>query len=86
MQRIGPDRTVKNKWLWKGMKKIGLDIINIAADDVKELRELGLVLRENGDFVSANLISEKSGNPLVSPYIIKKILIMALWLLFICQV
>ncbi|MCH2693903.1 MAG: hypothetical protein MK025_04195 [Acidobacteriia bacterium] len=73
MQRIGPDRTVKNKWLWKGMKKIGLDIINIAADDVKELRELGLVLRENGDFVSANLISEKSGNPLVSPYIIKKI-------------
>ena len=57
MQRIGPDRTVKNRWLWKGMQRIGLDIINIAADDVKELRELGLVLRENGYFVSANLIS-----------------------------
>lgn len=73
MQRIGHDRTVKNKWLWMGMQKIGLDIINIAADDVAELLSLGVVLKENGYFVSANLISEKSGNPLVSPYIIKEI-------------
>ena len=71
MQRLGPDRAVKNEWLWKGMELLGIDVFNIGGNDVGELQALGLALRKNGRFISANLLSAQSGDPLLDPYLIK---------------
>ena len=73
MQRVGLDRTVKNKWLWRGMQRIGIELFNVAGNDVEELRTLGVELKKNGRFVSANLLSSQSGEPLLDPYVIKTI-------------
>ncbi len=73
MQRLGPDRTVKNEWLWKGMDLLGIEIFNIAGNDVEELRTLGVELKSNGRFISANLISSRSGAPLLDPYLVKTV-------------
>ena len=73
MQRLGPDRTVKNEWLWKGMELLGIDVLNIAGNDVEELQTLGLELKRNGRFISANLLSSQSGDLLLDPYLIKAV-------------
>lgn len=73
MQRLGPDRAVKNEWLWKGMELLEIEVFNIGGNDVEELQTLGLELRKNGRFISANLLSEPSGNPLLDPYVIKSV-------------
>ena len=71
MQRLGPDREIKNEWLWKGMELLGVEVFNIGGNDVGELQALGLELRKNGRFVSANLLSGQSGDPLLDPYLVK---------------
>ena len=73
MQRLGPDRAVKNEWLWKGMELLGIEVFNIGGNDVEELQTLGLELRKNGRFVSANLVSNRTGDPLLDPYVIKTV-------------
>ena len=71
MQRLGPDRAVKNEWLWKGMEHLGIEVFNIGGNDVEELRALGVELRKNGRFISANLLSNQTGDTLLDPYVIK---------------
>ena len=71
MQRLGPDREIKNEWLWKGMELLGIEVLNIGGNDVEELQALGVELGKNGRFVSANLLSGQSGDPLLDPYVIK---------------
>ena len=71
MQRLGPDRAVKNEWIWKGMELLGIEVFNIGGNDVGEIQALGLELRKNGRFISANLLSAQSGDPLLDPYLIK---------------
>lgn len=71
MQRLGPDRAVKNEWLWKGMELLEIDVFNIGGNDVEELQALGVELGKNGRFISANLLSGQSGDPLLDPYVIR---------------
>ena len=73
MQRLGPDRAVKNEWLWKGMELLGIEVLNIGGNDVEELGALGIELKRNGRFISANLLSVQSGDPLLDPYVIKTV-------------
>ena len=71
MQRLGPDRAIKNEWLWQGMELLGIEVFNIGGNDVEELQALGVELGKNGRFISANLLSDQSGDPLLDPYVIK---------------
>ena len=71
MQRLGPDRAIKNEWLWQGMELLGIEVFNIGGNDVEELQALGVGLGKNGRFISANLISDQTGDPLLDPYVIK---------------
>ncbi|MDE2964611.1 MAG: multiheme c-type cytochrome, partial [Acidobacteriota bacterium] len=71
MERLGPDRAVKNEWLWKGMELLEIEVFNIGGNDVEELQALGVELGRNGRFISANLLSDPSGDPLLDPYVIK---------------
>ncbi|MDE2665601.1 MAG: multiheme c-type cytochrome [Acidobacteriota bacterium] len=71
MQRLGPDRAIKNEWLWQGMELLGVEVFNIGGNDVEELQALGVELGKNGRFISANLLSDQSGDPLLDPYVIK---------------
>ena len=48
MQRLGPDRAVKNEWLWKGMELLGIEVLNIGGNDVEELGALGIELKRMG--------------------------------------
>lgn len=73
MQRFGPDRAVKNKWVLQGMKQIGVEVLNVAEDDIDELKAQGIELQNDDRFISANLISLESNAPLVRPYVIKQI-------------
>jgi len=73
MQGMGDDRSVKNRWLWKGMQRLGLEVLNVAEDDIAELQALGVNLQGSDRFISANLISTKTGGPLLKPYIVKPI-------------
>ena len=73
MQRLGPDRAVKNEWLWQGMELLGVEVFNIGGNDVEELQALGVQLGKNGRFVSANLLSDPSGELLLDPYLIKTV-------------
>ena len=57
MQRLGPDRAVKNEWLWKGMELLGSRSSTLGETTVEEFRALGLELKKNGRFISANLLS-----------------------------
>ena len=73
MQGLGPDRTIKNEWLWKGMELLGIEVFNIAGNDVQELQTLGLELKKNGRFLSANLLSSRSGDLVLDPYLVKTV-------------
>jgi hypothetical protein len=73
MQATGPDRTVKNKWLWQGMNQMGIQVINVAENDIAELMAQGIDLKDSDRFISANLLSKKTGQPLLKPYVVKNI-------------
>ena len=72
MQGTGNDRTVKNKWLWQGMEKVGIEVLNVAEDDIAELQAQGVDIKSDR-FISANLISTATGQPLLRPYVVKEI-------------
>ena len=42
MQGMGDDRGVKNRWLWQGMQRLGIQVLNVAEDDIAELQALGV--------------------------------------------
>jgi len=71
----GNDRAVKNKWLWEGMKKLGIDVLNVADDDITGLMDLGVDIQKDERLISANLISSKTGQPLLKPYVVKTVLL-----------
>ncbi len=71
MQAIGPDRSVKNKWLWEGMKQLGIDVVNAGEDDIPELIGLGIDYKNTDRFISANLLSAKSGDLLLKPHTVR---------------
>ncbi len=73
MQGMGDDRSVKNRWLWQGMERLGIEVLNVAEDDIAELQALGVKLKDSDRFISANLISTKTGEPLLKPYVVKQI-------------
>lgn len=73
LQGTGNDRAVKNKWLWAGMNRLGIDVINVGEDDIAELTDLGVDLSKDDHLISANLISSKTGEPLLNPYVVKPI-------------
>ena len=73
MQGLGDDRSVKNRWLWQGMERLGIQVLNVAEDDIAELQALGVKLKDSDRFISANLISTKTGEPLLKPYVVKQI-------------
>ena len=73
LQGSGNDRAVKNKWLWAGMNQLGIDVINVGEDDIAELTDLGVDLSKDDHLISANLISSKTGEPLLKPYVVKPI-------------
>jgi hypothetical protein len=73
MQAFGPDRDVKNKWLWQGMNQLGIDVLNVAENDIDELIAQGVDYKDSDRFVSANLLSKDTGDPLLRPYVIKNI-------------
>jgi len=73
MQATGPDRVVKNKWLWRGMNQLGIQVINVAEDDIGEIISQGMDYQNSDRFISANLLSKESGMPLLKPYVIKSI-------------
>ena len=73
MQNLGPDRRVKNKWVLQGMKKLGVEILNVAESDIDELEAQGVDFNADDRFISANLISSKTNSPLLKPYIVKQI-------------
>lgn len=70
---MGNDRAVRNKWLWEGMKRLGIDVINLSEDDIAALMDLGVDLIKDDRLISANLISSKTGQPLLKPYVVKPI-------------
>lgn len=65
------DRAVKNKWLWQGMNQLGIGVYNVAEDDVAELLAQGIDISNSDQFISANLLSVKTGKPLLKPFIVK---------------
>jgi mono/diheme cytochrome c family protein len=69
----GNDRAVKNKWLWEGLNKLGIDVLNVADDDISGLMDLGVDLQKDGRLISANLVSSKTGQPLLNPYLVKTV-------------
>jgi 2',3'-cyclic-nucleotide 2'-phosphodiesterase (5'-nucleotidase family) len=71
LQAVGNDRFVKNKWLWRGMEALGIDVLNVAEDDYDGLVALGAKLQNSDRFVSANLLSKETGEPVLKPYVIK---------------
>jgi hypothetical protein len=73
MQGTGNDRTVKNTWLWQGMEKLAIQVLNVAEDDVAELKALNIDIRKDSRFISANLLSASAGTPLLRPYVVKSI-------------
>ncbi|MEW5975046.1 MAG: multiheme c-type cytochrome [Acidobacteriota bacterium] len=73
LQGVGPDRFVKNKWLWDGMKQLGVDVINVGEDDYPELLALNVDPAKSDRFISANLTSAASGELLLQPYVIKNL-------------
>jgi hypothetical protein len=73
MQGTGEDRGVKNRWLWQGMERLGIQVLNVAEDDIAELQALGVNLKDSDRFISANLISTKTGEPLLKPYVVRQI-------------
>jgi hypothetical protein len=73
MQTIGPDRTVKNKWLWQGMNRMDIQVINVAENDIAELMAQGIDMKNSDRFISANLLSKETGQPLLKPYAVKNI-------------
>jgi Cytochrome c554 and c-prime len=73
MQGMGDDRSVKNRWLWQGMERLVIQVLNVAEDDIAELQALGVKLKDGDRFISANLISTKTGEPLLKPYVVKQI-------------
>lgn len=72
MQALGNDRGVKNKWLWEGMEKLRIEVLNVAENDIAELKALGINLQGSGRFISANLMSAGSGATLLRPYVVKE--------------
>lgn len=73
MQGMGDDRSIKNRWLWQGMEQLGIQVLNVAEDDIAELLALGVKLKDSDRFISANLISTKTGGPLLKPYVVRQI-------------
>jgi 2',3'-cyclic-nucleotide 2'-phosphodiesterase (5'-nucleotidase family) len=73
MQGTGPDRTVKNKWMWEGMSLLGIQVLNVGEDDIAELIALGVDYKNSDRLISANLLSKETGEPLLKPYVIKLI-------------
>src|SRR5215831_7894060 len=73
MQAIGPDRGVKNKWLWEGMNRLDIQVINVAENDIGELLAQGVDVKNSDRFVSANLLSAETGQTLLKPYVVKQI-------------
>jgi len=73
MQAIGPDRGVKNKWLWQGMSRMDIQVINVAENDIGELMAQGVDMKSSDRFISANLLSKETGQPLLRPYAVKNI-------------
>ncbi len=74
MQALGNDRGIKNKWLWEGMQKSDIEILNVAENDIAELRALGVNL-EGDRFISANLVSVPGGEPLLKPYVVREFVV-----------
>ena len=72
MQGMGDDRGIKNRWLWQGMQRLGIEVLNVAEDDIAELQALGVKLQGSDRFISANLISTKTGEPLLKPYLVNR--------------
>ncbi|MCI0722661.1 MAG: hypothetical protein L0338_27360 [Acidobacteria bacterium] len=73
MQGMGDDRTIKNRWLWQGMQRLGIEVLNVAEDDIAELQAQGIDLKGGDRFISANLVSAATGAPLLKPYVVKQI-------------
>ena len=73
MQGMGDDRSIKNRWLWQGMERLGIQVLNVAEDDIAALQALGVKLKDSDRFISANLISAKTGEPLLKPYVVRQI-------------
>ena len=71
LQALGPDRSVKNKWLLEGLRLQGTNLLNVGEDDIAELLALGVDLKKDGRFLSANLLSRQTGEPLLAPFTIK---------------
>jgi hypothetical protein len=38
MQGMGDDRSIKNRWLWQGMERLGIQVLNVAEDDIASFR------------------------------------------------
>lgn len=70
MQALGNDRAIKNHWLWQGMEKLNIEVLNVAENDIAELQSLGIQLNSDR-FISANLLSTATGKPLLQPYVVK---------------
>ena len=55
------------------MNRLGIDVINVGEDDIAELMDLGIDLAKDDHLISANLISTKTGQPLLKPFVVKLI-------------
>jgi hypothetical protein len=73
LQGAGNDRGIKNRWLWQGMEKLEIGVLNVAEDDIAELQALGIDLQQDERFISANLLSTTTGMPLLRPYVVKEV-------------
>jgi hypothetical protein len=73
MQATGDDRGVKNRWLWQGLEKLGIEVFNVAENDIAELQAQRIDVKNSDRFISANLLDTKTGMPLLRPYVVKSI-------------
>jgi hypothetical protein len=73
LQAEGLDRIIKNKWVLQGLTRLKLDVMNVGEDDIAGLFSLEPNFAKDERFISANLLSRSTGEPLIRPFIIKQI-------------
>jgi hypothetical protein len=73
LQAEGLDRDLKNQWVWQGLKRLKLDVINLGEDDIAALSSLDANFARDERFISANLLARSTGEPLVRPFLVKQI-------------
>jgi hypothetical protein len=53
MQGMGNDRSVKNRWLWQGMQRLGIEVLNVAEMTLPNFGLSGVNLQGSDRFISA---------------------------------